>query len=399
MTRCEAYLDSKGFLRWWSQGGDERLPVERDASPGRCRATRCGPEARRGRVRLTGSDGRRARCAADAADRPSGRQGDPRLRPRGPHACTCRTCPTAARYLLAAAIRSIGFDAGPRRDSDERTLELGGKVTSGDECYPQKITVGDFLRMIEDDGRDKVAFLMPDSQRALPLRSVPAPHQATLDDLGYTDVPVITHHLERRLLVDRPVLAGPHPHGLAGRAGAGHPHEDAAAARGPTSSRRAAPTQVYLDGPATTSARRCRCATASRTRSAWPRLVQAHDASARPLPRRAGATTTRSRPLIGVVGEIFCRLNTFANFDLIRRGRGAGRRVLAGGHRRVGLVHRRRARPAPRRRGPQRLQGQPRPQDQVARSCAATSTPCSAPFADDFVGYEEAALGARGARR
>jgi hypothetical protein len=20
MTRCEAYLDSKGFLRWWSQG-------------------------------------------------------------------------------------------------------------------------------------------------------------------------------------------------------------------------------------------------------------------------------------------------------------------------------------------------------------------------------------------
>ncbi len=26
----------------------------------------------------------------------------------------------------------------------------------------------------------------------------------------------------------------------------------------------------------------------------------------------------RSRPLIGVVGEIFCRQNTFSNFDLIR---------------------------------------------------------------------------------
>ena len=25
MTRCEAYLDSKGFLRWWSQGGDDDL--------------------------------------------------------------------------------------------------------------------------------------------------------------------------------------------------------------------------------------------------------------------------------------------------------------------------------------------------------------------------------------
>ena len=30
MTRCEAYLDSKGFLRWWSQGGAERLTSERD---------------------------------------------------------------------------------------------------------------------------------------------------------------------------------------------------------------------------------------------------------------------------------------------------------------------------------------------------------------------------------
>ena len=69
--------------------------------------------------------------------------------------------PYGGSYLLAAAIRSIGFDAWPTSDSDERTLELGGRVTSGDECYPQKITMGDFLRIIEDEGRDNVAFLMP----------------------------------------------------------------------------------------------------------------------------------------------------------------------------------------------------------------------------------------------
>ena len=69
--------------------------------------------------------------------------------------------PYGGSYLLAAAIRSIGFDAWPTSDSDERTLELGSRVTSGDECYPQKITMGDFLRIIEDEGRDKVAFLMP----------------------------------------------------------------------------------------------------------------------------------------------------------------------------------------------------------------------------------------------
>ncbi|MCX6364834.1 MAG: hypothetical protein NTW58_11835, partial [Actinobacteria bacterium] len=69
--------------------------------------------------------------------------------------------PYGGSYLLAAAIRSIGFDAWPTSDSDERTLELGSRVTSGDECYPQKITIGDFLRIIEEEGRDNVAFLMP----------------------------------------------------------------------------------------------------------------------------------------------------------------------------------------------------------------------------------------------
>ena len=34
--------------------------------------------------------------------------------------------------------------------------------------------------------------------------------------------------------------------------------------------------------------------------------------------RASPPTTTSSRPLIGVVGEIFCRQNTFSNFDLIR---------------------------------------------------------------------------------
>ena len=34
MTRCEAYLDSKGFLRWWSQGGDDALGSARELAAG-----------------------------------------------------------------------------------------------------------------------------------------------------------------------------------------------------------------------------------------------------------------------------------------------------------------------------------------------------------------------------
>ncbi len=40
--------------------------------------------------------------------------------------------------------------------------------------------------------------------------------------------------------------------------------------------------------------------------------------------RRVPALYDRDMPLIGVVGEIFCRLNTFSNEDLIRKLEGYG---------------------------------------------------------------------------
>ena len=48
-----------------------------------------------------------------------------------------------------------------------------------------------------------------------------------------------------------------------------------------------------------------------------------HDPLPRPLPARPGALRSEI-PLIGVVGEIFCRLNTFSNEDLIRKLEGYG---------------------------------------------------------------------------
>jgi len=99
--------------------------------------------------------------------------------------------PYGGTYLLAAAFRSIGLDAWPTSHSDERTLGLGGKVTSGDECYPQKITVGDFLRHIEDEGQDKVAFLMPTANGPCRFGQYMQLIRRTFDDLGYNDVPII----------------------------------------------------------------------------------------------------------------------------------------------------------------------------------------------------------------
>ena len=63
---------------------------------------------------------------------------------------------------LAAVLRSLGVDAEVTPNSNTRTLDLGGKFSSGDECYPLKVTMGDFLQITEQPGFDpqKTAFFM-----------------------------------------------------------------------------------------------------------------------------------------------------------------------------------------------------------------------------------------------
>ena len=64
---------------------------------------------------------------------------------------------------FAAAFRSVGINAWPSPDSDDRTLELGGRHTSGEECLPARVTLGDFLKITEqpDFVPEKTAFFMP----------------------------------------------------------------------------------------------------------------------------------------------------------------------------------------------------------------------------------------------
>jgi hypothetical protein len=67
---------------------------------------------------------------------------------------------------FASAFRAIGLDAEPTPPSDNRTRELGARYTSGDECYPAKVTVGDFMKVLERPGIDpaSVAFFMPTAE-------------------------------------------------------------------------------------------------------------------------------------------------------------------------------------------------------------------------------------------
>ena len=218
---------------------------------------------------------------------------------------------------FAAVFRWLGIDAQPTPPSDERTRELGAKYTSGDECYPAKVTVGDFLRVTELPGfrPTRAAFFMPTAEGPCRFGQYAPFLKKVLRQAGYSDVQILSPSskegyadlgditnaflragwralvaadcLHRMLLKTRPYETTP---GTADRV-----------------------FQVSLRDLCESLETSCAdmdCQLLALVESAI---------RSRERFRRVPVRYDSSTPLIGVVGEIFCRLNTFSNEDLVRK--------------------------------------------------------------------------------
>jgi predicted nucleotide-binding protein (sugar kinase/HSP70/actin superfamily) len=223
---------------------------------------------------------------------------------------------------FAAAFRAIGLDAEPTPPSDERTRELGSRYTSGDECYPAKVTVGDFMKLLERPDTDpaRVALFMPTAEGPCRFGQYAPYLRHVLDANGYESVAILSptsgnaydglgdHSktfvrtgwrallsadlLQKLLLIHRP-------------------YEES---RGDTEA-------VYEECLADL------CSTietaplepGAQLRSLRDSIVRCRDRF-----RKLGIKKDRSQPLIGIVGEIFCRLNTFSNENLVQSLEGYG---------------------------------------------------------------------------
>jgi predicted nucleotide-binding protein (sugar kinase/HSP70/actin superfamily) len=95
-------------------------------------------------------------------------------------------------YVMAAAMRHCGADAEALPASDELTLELGRRYTSGKECFPSIITTGDIVKktLAADFEADRAAFFMPSASGPCRFGQYNKLHRLVLDELGLQKVPI-----------------------------------------------------------------------------------------------------------------------------------------------------------------------------------------------------------------
>jgi predicted nucleotide-binding protein (sugar kinase/HSP70/actin superfamily) len=218
---------------------------------------------------------------------------------------------------FAAVFRWLGVNATPTPASNERTRELGAKYTNGDECYPAKVTVGDFIRVIEQPGFDpkRTMFFMPTAEGPCRFGQY-APFLAkTLREIGYGDVQILSP-TSKNSYVDLGEISTPFLRAGWRSVVAADVLRKALHRVRPYELVPGASDKAYHESVADL------CTTIETSCADNDCQLQALVAAmtrARDRYRHVPAQFDRDVPLIGVVGEIFCRMNTFSNDDLIRK--------------------------------------------------------------------------------
>lgn len=218
---------------------------------------------------------------------------------------------------FAAAFRAIGYDATVSPEGDERTKELAAKYTSGDECYPERVTLGNFLKVTEQRNFDpsRTAFFMPTATGPCRFGQYAPFLQMTLNKLGFDDVLVLAPSSansyrelgENALYFRRLAWWGLISADILRRMlHKTRPYEIDSGASDVV-------YETCLDDVSETLADR------SAEKKEKLNMMTACLIRCRDRFRAIDTDYSEPRLLVGVVGEIFCRLNTFSNEHLIRK--------------------------------------------------------------------------------
>jgi len=94
--------------------------------------------------------------------------------------------------LMSAAFRHHGLDARPLPLETERTFELGRSVTRGSECLPAALTIGSLLTVLRSEGDKRHALFLPTSEGPCRFGQYVSLHRQILDRQGFSDLPILS---------------------------------------------------------------------------------------------------------------------------------------------------------------------------------------------------------------
>ena len=221
-------------------------------------------------------------------------------------------------HALAAAFRSVGIASEALPPSDEESIQIGRRYTLGKECLPAIITTGDMVKKINEAGfrSDKSVFFMPSGTGPCRFGQYHKLHRLVLSDIGKSDVAIFAPTQGRNFYHEfRGISGDPSRAGWQGITAVDLLQRALHETR---------PYEVNA-GQTDRVFQRCLervCEAVERSQEPVEALKDAaRDFAAIPTDR------SRTKPLVGVVGEIYVRHNETANNSVIRRLEGLGLEV------------------------------------------------------------------------
>jgi len=214
-------------------------------------------------------------------------------------------------HVLTAAMQSVGMNAVVMAESDDESIEWGRKHTTGRECYPAQLTVGDMIRQTRSSGFDpaRSAFFMAAADGPCRFGQYNHLHRLVLDEMGLREVPLYVIDQDDTFSEDIRIAGGGE---FERNAWTGICAIDALErlllSKRPYEVHRGETDRWFEQS----------------LRAVCKAIAAAHsiDAVLREARQRYDRIEARgqgSRPLIGVVGEIYVRANRFANDRLVER--------------------------------------------------------------------------------
>ncbi len=211
---------------------------------------------------------------------------------------------------IAAAFSRCGAEAEVLPEPSQESVDLGKRFVSGKECYPCAVTTGDMVKKIMTPGFDPghAAFFMPSGTGPCRFGQYNIFQRMVIRDLGFRNLPVFSPNQDEHLYKHLGIVGKDY----AMRAWEGiiavsllkkclhetRPYEREAGASDHA-------YELHL--------RKVCEVLKNRQRHVSEALVCAKRAFERiPVSRE-------EKPLIGIIGEIFVRSNSFSNEDLIRK--------------------------------------------------------------------------------